>query len=147
MSERLQFSLTNAFSSLGATAISFTPTFTNYTRGNGTSSAYYMRVNKLVYVYIREVLGSTSSVTGSIDINLPITATRYEAIETTLCRIDDSGTNTFWGVTTGATTTTASLLAQGVTFSYSAIAFTSATVPMTWATNDSFAVAFVYEAA
>lgn len=46
---------------IGEAAVSFTPTFSSYTRGNGTSVAYYMRVNKLVYVYCEETLGSTSS--------------------------------------------------------------------------------------
>jgi hypothetical protein len=61
--------------------------FTNYTRGNGTSIAYYMQVNKLVYVYVKETLGSTSSVTGVISMTLPIAAVRAQAVQMARARI------------------------------------------------------------
>jgi hypothetical protein len=131
----------------GEAAISFTPTFTNYTRGNGTSVAYYMRVNKLVYVYVKETLGSTSSVTGGISLALPIAAVRAEAVQIGRSRIDDIGTNIYWGTTHAANTTSCSLFADLASGTYTSLAGITALVPMTWATTDAFTFSFVYEVA
>jgi hypothetical protein len=132
---------------IGEAAVTFTPTINNYTRGNGTSSAYYLRINKLVYVYVRETLGSTSSVTGKPSLVLPIAATRLEAIQNGISRIDDAGTNTFWGITNADSTTNVSLYGQLASGTYVSIINPSSTVPMTWAVNDVFTFAFVYEVA
>ena len=131
---------------IGEAAVSFTPTFTNYTRGNGTSIAYYMRVNKLVYVYVKETLGSTSSVTGIITMTLPIAAVRAQAVQMARVRIDDTGANVYWG-TTFSGTATVLLYADNSSGTYTTFANTSATVPMTWASTDAFQFAFVYEVA
>jgi hypothetical protein len=132
---------------IGEAAVSFTPTFSGYTRGNGTSVAYYMRVNKMVYVYVKETLGSTSSVTGLITMTLPIAAVRAEAVQMGRSRIDDTGNTIFWGTTHSANTTTCVLFADLATVTYTAFATTSSTVPMTWATTDAFTFSFVYEVA
>jgi hypothetical protein len=132
---------------IGESAVSFTPTITNYTRGNGVSSAYYLQINKLVYVYMRETLGSTSSVTGQPSLSLPIAATRLDAIQNGISRIDDAGTNTFWGITSAVNSTDVSLFAQLAGGTYVSIINTSSTVPMTWAVNDTFTMCFVYEVA
>jgi hypothetical protein len=131
---------------IGETAVSFTPTFTNYTRGNGTSIAYYMQVNKLVYVYVKETLGSTSSVTGVISMTLPIAAVRAQAVQMARARIDDTGAQVYWGTTFGGTSTVI-LFADLASGTYTAFANISATVPMTWASTDAFQFAFVYEVA
>ena len=81
---------------IGEAAISFTPSFAAYTRGNGTSVAYYMRVNKLVYVYVEETLGTTSSMGTQPTLNLPVAATRIQAISVSRSRIDDTGGNVFF---------------------------------------------------
>jgi hypothetical protein len=132
---------------IGEAAVSFTPTFSNYTRGNGTSVAYYMRVNKLVYVYVKETLGSTSSVTGGISMNLPIAAVRSTAIEMARARIDDTGANIYWGTTHASGTTSTILYADLASGTYTAFVGITATVPMTWASTDAFQFGFVYEVA
>ena len=131
----------------GEAAVLFTPTFSGYTRGNGTSLAYYMRVNKLVYVYCKETLGSTSSVTGAISMTLPITAVRSEAVQMARARIDDTGAQVYWGTTHSSATTSTTLFADLVSGTYSSFAGISSTVPMTWANTDIFQFGFVYEAA
>ena len=132
---------------IGEAAVSFTPTFSGYTRGNGTSVAYYMRVNKLVYVYVQETLGSTSSVTGGIIMTLPFAATRLQAIMPTRARIDQTGANVLFGTVVPASTTTFQMLADTAGGTYVAFAATSATVPITWGNTDKFAFGAVYEAA
>jgi hypothetical protein len=132
---------------IGEAAVTFTPTFTGYTRGNGTSVAYYMQVNKLVYIYVKETLGSTSSVTGRIRITLPVTASRVEAIQLGRSRIEDVGITNFVGTTLPDSTTTVDLFADLTGGTYTEIGSTSATVPMTWVNTDNFSMSFVYEAA
>jgi hypothetical protein len=132
---------------IGEAAVLFTPTFSGYTRGNGTSLAYYMRVNKLVYVYVKETLGSTSSVTGAIAMTLPIAAVRAEAIQMARARIDDTGANIYWGTTHSSSTTSTILFADLASGTYTAFAGITATVPMTWTSTDIFQFGFVYEAA
>jgi hypothetical protein len=132
---------------IGEAGTTFTPSWSGYTRGNGTSIAYYVRVNKLVYVYVKETLGSTSSVTGAIVLTLPITAVRTQAIQMARARIDDTGANVFWGTTHGSSTTETILFADLASGTYTAFAGITATVPMTWANTDSFEFGFVYEAA
>jgi hypothetical protein len=51
--------------------ISYTPTIGNFTFGNGAISARYNVIGKTMFIRIRLQLGSTSSVTGSINISLP----------------------------------------------------------------------------
>jgi hypothetical protein len=134
---------------IGEAAISFTPTFAGagYTRGNGTSVAYYMRVNKLVYVYVEETLGSTSSMVGSPIMSLPIAATRFQAIQMGRSRIDDTGAQVFFGTTVGINTTQVVVYADNSAGTYTSFAGITATIPMTWVATDKFTLQFVYEAA
>jgi hypothetical protein len=133
---------------IGEAAVSFTPNFTfGYSRGNGTSVAYYMRVNKLIYVYLQETLGTTSSVTGAIQLTMPIAASRIQAIQVGRSRIDDTGAAFFLGVTIPDAAASTLLYAELVSGTYNTFTGISATVPMTWATTDKFTMSFVYEAA
>ncbi len=132
---------------IGEAGTTFTPTWTGYTRGNGTSIAYYVRVNKLVYVYVEETLGSTSSMGSAPTMTLPITAARLQAVSPSRNRIDDTGANVYWGTTVPISTTQVVVYADLVSGTYTAFAGITATVPMTWANTDKFAIAFVYEAA
>ena len=133
---------------IGEAGTTFTPTWTGYTRGNGTTVAYYMRVNKLVYVYAEETLGSTSSMSANpLVMTLPITALRTQSIETSRNRIDDTGAQVFWGTTSAISTTTVALYADLASGTYVSFANITSTVPMSWNATDKFSTAFVYEAA
>ena len=134
---------------IGEAAVSFTPTFAGagYTRGNGTSIAYYVRVNKLVYVYVEETLGSTSSMVGAPIMTLPITASRQQSIQMGRSRIDDTGANVYWGTTVGIGTTQVVVYADNSAGTYIQFAGITATIPMTWVATDKFTLSFVYEAA
>jgi hypothetical protein len=132
---------------IGEAAVAFTPTWTNYTRGNGTTVAYYMRVNKLVYVYVEETLGSTSSMSTQPSMTLPIAATRIQALPVSRSRIDDTGTNVFFGTVLPSSASAVQVFVDLASGTYTAFANITATVPMTWASTDKFQLAFVYEAA
>jgi hypothetical protein len=132
---------------IGEAAVLFTPTWTNYTRGNGTTVAYYMRVNKLVYVYVEETLGSTSSMGTQPTMTLPVSATRIQAISVSRSRIDDTGTQVFFGTVMPNSASAVQVYADNASGTYTAFSNITATVPMTWASTDKFQLAFVYEAA
>jgi hypothetical protein len=51
--------------------ISYTPTFSSFTLGNGTVNARYNIVGKTMFIRFGLTLGSTSSVTGGIGFSLP----------------------------------------------------------------------------
>lgn len=133
--------------SIGEAATTFTPTWTNYTRGNGTTIAYYTQVNKLVYVYVRETLGTTSSVTGVLRMTLPVTAARAQSVPIAVCNLNDTGTAAYGGIVQAISTTQVEFRTLNVAGTYPTQTNTSGTVPFTWTSTDFFESAWIYEAA
>ena len=134
---------------IGAAWESYTPTFVNITVGNGTLVARYSRINKVVTVQMKFVLGSTSVIGGGggITMSLPVTsATAQYNATSSLIGIGsalDPGVINYQLWTSWASSTT-------VGFGY----MTSnryqeifGTGPFTWNTNDVFSCSFTYEAA
>jgi hypothetical protein len=124
----------------------YTPTFTNFTLGNGTVDAQYIEIGKFVFVYGLVILGSTSSVTGQIQVSLPVTSatmTRQQQFAT----FTDTGTGNFTGNTSWGTTTLITLNALKTDSTYLSAVNTSSTVPFTWTNTDQFAFGLMYEAA
>ena len=54
------------------TAVAFTPSWTNFTPGNAVESWHYVRVNNLLYFGGVTILGTTSSVTGFMEMDFPV---------------------------------------------------------------------------
>ena len=126
---------------------SFTPVFTNLTVGNGTVTAYYTRIQKLVKVYVNVLFGSTTSITGALTMDLPITAKSDVLRQLTLARLFDATDSASFGVCdiNAATTVTVTVISAGST--YARPAALSSTVPFTWTTSDSITLNLIYEAA
>ena len=127
-------------------AVAFTPVFTNFTLGNGTATASYVLVNKLCFMTVKVTLGSTSSVTGSILVDLPFTPASTILYGSNAV-ITDAGSSNFVGMAYQDTTTKVSLTVQNVASTYPTRTSTSATVPMTWAINDTFHITHTFEVA
>lgn len=144
--KRLQIYNGTAWLDYDAEYTSFTPTWTNYTRGNGTTVAKYQRIGKTIIGWVTETLGTTSSIGGSIQLTLPVTMA-----STGSCWVNvswrDTGTNHFAGGTTNVSTTNVECWVVSTGGTYGSIAFTSATVPFTWGNTDQIIVNFNYEAA
>jgi len=70
----------------------YTPSNTGITVGNGTQTARYVKVGKTVFVSYRFVLGSTSSVSGSVYVGLPSTNNSYSACTV---QVTDSGSGNY----------------------------------------------------
>jgi len=129
---------------LGGVWLAWTPTLTGITKGaGGTLVSKYTRIGKTVNFTLAFTFGSGSSVTGDFHFTLPATNASQNVVLN--ASIGDSGTNTF--------------LAQGVlssgecyvrvvksdaTYATSGTAI-SATIPMTWTTNDTLQVSGTYE--
>ena len=125
---------------------SFTPTISGYTRGNGTSVAFYQRQGKFTYATIRETLGTTSSVTGQLIFTLPTTAARASSVFGTIV-FADTGVNGYLGQLQPNGTTTVISWVGGSAGAYVNVVATSATVPHTWGNTDFFELAITYEQA
>lgn len=113
---------------------SFTPAWGNLTEGNGVNDGRYRYVGGDLLVRARINLGSSSSVTGDVNLTLPNSATAAGSVASygpVFC--SQSGTGTFDGVAEVASgATTVDLFSDN-----SAV---DATNPFTWATGDRLSV-------
>ena len=130
-------------------AVAYTPTFTNFTLGNGTVTASYVQVQKMVQVSVTITFGSTSSMTGQISVSKPVTGAGGGALNTYVgvARLADSGTGVRMAAIRNDSTGSVSVRALDVSATYPTEVNVSSTVPFTWTTNDQLLLSFVYEAA
>jgi hypothetical protein len=127
---------------------SYTPTFTNFTLGNGTITlAKYAKLGKIVTVKLFVTLGSTSSVSGRIGISLPITATNDNTDRAvSICGLIAGGVSATGFATLGSTTR-CDLYALVANTTYVTNSNTASNIPGTWTTGNTFSTVFTYEAA
>jgi hypothetical protein len=139
-----------AAASSGFTYAAYTPTFTNFSLGNGTINvARWAQSGKLVHVYGQVTLGSTSSVSGNITLSLPATASSSIVGINAVGNVTfgDDGVGSFGGLVRLQSTTTLRLDVLGASGTYTTVVGSSSTVPMTWTNLDDFRFSLVYEAA
>ena len=94
-----------------------------------------------------ETLGTTSAVTGTIAMTLPVTASRVSSIPVSRGFIEDTGVTLYWATIYPQSTTKVQVFTDATGGTYATNGGVSATVPMTWGNLDVFGFAFVYEAA
>lgn len=128
---------------------SWTPTWTNFTVGNGTVLAKYVQFGKIVHFRLAVTLGSTSAMGTDPRFTLPVTAAAdYSTTRDVLgtAKITDTGTADFLSeIWVGSATQGRMVVNNGaVAGSYNVV---SATVPMTWVTGDGFSARGTYETA
>jgi hypothetical protein len=129
----------------------WTPTFSNLTVGNGTLTARYVQIGKMVHCYLKLAFGSTTSITGAVQVTgLPIAPTSVNASIAAIVQAlyDDASGNKFWGSSHAANNTTSRIWLSPMTVTGSYIASAgdlSSTVPFTWTTTDSLYVSAIYE--
>ena len=126
--------------------VAYVPTFTNLSLGNGSVTMRYSRVSKTVHVYGTVNIGTTTSITGSIGMSLPVTA-KNTYLKCGTAQILDQGTALFQGNIYLGTTSRADLQTILASGTYTVATATSSTIPMTWANTDAFYFDFTYEAA
>jgi hypothetical protein len=141
-------SATKADFKWGGLWTNYTPTWTNFTVGNGSVVARYTQIGKVVFINLIVTLGSTSAVTGIIYASLPVTAANISGIGNYTAGIYDATPfNIFLGTAFFNTTTQIGLKAQNSAGTYAVSAYTSSTIPMTWTQSDAFQINCNYEAA
>lgn len=124
---------------------SFTPTWSNLTLGNGTTSGTWVRNGNLVTVSIRLTWGTTTSASGTFQCtNLPFTAiagfTQYG-----VGNLLDSGTeNHSIRTAIGESSTTLQLNVNLVSGTQLVVRQANATTPFTWTTSDAVDVTMSY---
>ena len=121
---------------------SWTPTFTNLTTGNGTKAGSYVKNGKFVSGYAKMTFGSTTSVTGLMQLTLPSTPENGNGSFTVL--IADTGTATYSGMgeVSGAEFY---IYASNAGTQYLSAINTNSATPMTWTTNDTLTISFNYK--
>jgi hypothetical protein len=122
----------------------WTPTLNNLTLGNGTVTARYRQIGKTIEAYFKFTLGSTSAVGSGPTFSLPANHSQPSISGT--CAYEDSGVGhgPMNYLLAGNLCYVFALNAGGTYLTYST---PTATVPVTWGTNDSIIVQFTYEAA
>jgi len=123
--------------------VSYTPTLTNFTVGNGSFSAAYTQIGSTVHVRFKFTYGSTSAASGAFTASLPV-APSTNALGHGLIQ-DASGSDYPAQVfTSGSTFTMRISTASG---SYATWAAASNTVPVAPANGDIYTAYITYQVA
>lgn len=128
---------------------SFTPTWSNLTVGNATNTGRYLRIGNHVHVEQTLIFGSTTTVSGAIYVDFPITGantSNNESIAGTATLLD-AGTLIYTAncVQNNGTLLRIECIATNGTYAYQV--GTNATTPFTWTTNDRIILNYIYEVA
>lgn len=129
--------------------VSFTPSFSGFTLGNGTVVARYTQIGQTVHFFCRVTLGSTSSVSGTIGMTLPIAKSATMEHPTGQCSIEQTGTRfpSIAMMSSSLGSNQVGMLIYVTNTSFLETNLSSATYPWTWTTNHKFAFQGTYEAA
>ena len=131
--------------------LTWEPTYTNLTIGNGTVVARYAEDRKTVHCYFEFTLGSTSAVGTSPLITAPVTpSTTYTVVLNTIGTArfhDDTANAGFNGFVRINTATELKPLVFNAAATHVGENNLTATVPFTWTTDDVLAFSVTYEAA
>lgn len=127
---------------------SYSPTWTNVTVGNGTVVASYVQTGKMITYRLSFVLGTTSAVSGTLSVSLPVTSASYTTPGYAIGHafVDDTTVASYPGTVVAASTTTAQIYIPN-TSTDTRIVPVSNTKPGTWSVGDSIKFTVVYEAA
>lgn len=135
--------IAGAGTSLGAWTTYTASAGANVTEGNGTWNAKYCQIGKTVFFRAAFTLGSTSVISGRINITLPVTAkTGTNAFVAQY--IKASPLSTYTGFGSYSSTTDVPMMTIGTNGINTS---TSATNPFTWASGDIVVIMGTYEAA
>lgn len=126
-----------------------TQTFGGLTLGNGTLVSYYSRVKDIVFMRGYFQLGSTSTMTGPLDMSVPA-ASQAAIIQewTGHVRFWDQSANIFYaGTPLSLGSSSYRMSYMGVNAGLLGNYDLSPTAPFTWTTGDAFLWSFYYQAA
>lgn len=120
--------------------LTWNPTYTNLTVGNGSVEGKYVVSDKEQKFYTKFIFGSTSSISGALTADLPFTIKSSGGIVSmphAFIQILDSGTALYVGQAyAGTDQSVIQIRVLNASATYTTLTAISSTVPMTWATND-----------
>lgn len=128
----------------------YTPTTTNWSLGDGAMYARYVQANKLIFVRVDIVWGSTSTVTGTgMQISLPVTSQQSNdnAPLGTVWWYDVSAGTQVYGIVAGVTVNNVMFNVMSSDGTNVGIRYSASGVPFTFASGDRMYMSFTYEAA
>ena len=132
--------LRDQFLEIGNAWVSWAPTLSNITVGNGIQTAYYRQVNKTVHFRYWLQFGSTSAIGSGSNFTLPVAPAAAVAHTVAGALLDSSAADYRAGA--------AYIVASGsLCLPLSPTGRLTGTVPWTWATGDEIAIGGTYEAA
>lgn len=125
----------------------WTPSWTNLTVGNGIQQATYIQTGKTVNVCVTLDFGTTTTVSGSVSLTLPVTAnaTMFPAGDANF--IGNAYLSGSLGIIRMTSTTAVTLLVAGASGTYASQVAISSTIPVTWGSSDALSFNFTYQAA
>jgi hypothetical protein len=127
---------------------SYTPTWSNVTIGNATVNFTYKQIGKVVFVRGKATFGSTTSVSGNMQISLPVTAnSNMLDLPSGILRTQDAGVDNWYGWVLFIETGKVELIVGRTDSTYFKGAAMNATVPYTFGNGDLIYLSFNYEAA
>jgi hypothetical protein len=126
----------------------YTPTFTNFTLGNGTISFAYTQIGKTVHMRGIITLGTTSSITGTFTLSPPTSvASSFGQPNIGQCRYVDISPSISYGgnlLLTGGSTMVP--VVYNVAGTYPTIGGINSTTPITWVSTDQIVINATYQA-
>lgn len=129
----------------------FSPSFTNFAIGNGTVVARYTQIGKMVWVYINAILGTTSTVSGSISFTPPVSASStYNSTGNAVIGFGALNSGAVGAIAApffGGSNATLQIGYFAASSTNNNLTATSATTPGTWAVGNNFTATIIYEAA
>ncbi len=118
--------------------------------GNGTITAEYIQIGKMVHAWGSIILGSTSTVSAGFSTSYPVTPALNAATSPVLglSRLTDTGAGIHYhGLMVMSNSTRLRFFAKNAAGTYLTETAASNTVPFTWANTDEAHFSIVYEAA
>ena len=120
--------------------LSWTPSLTNITLGNGTLTSRYIKIGRLVSFQVGLLWGSTTGFSGNIQFTLPLTPASGFSLNLPIgvARYKDAtGGNANQGVVQlNSGGSTCSLIVFDAAATYASATQVNATIPFTWAQSD-----------
>ena len=131
------------------TYLTWTPaSYQNFTLGNGTVSGRYRQIGKTVFYNLSIVFGTTTSITGSLGIQLPVGVTANTAnngANIGIANLTDTGVNGYFGYVYQSATNLIQVLTSNVSATYPTNANVNTTTPFTWGSTDTLFISGTYD--
>ena len=135
---------------IGESGTAYTPTLSGWTKGNGTFTAAYLQINKLILYRGIFVGGSGTTAASFFDISFPVPANPfYDTYKQPLADANyyDTSTGAGYNLQGLWISTTIRLVCLNTAGTFAQLADLSGTSPVTYGAGDSISWSICYEAA